>query len=87
MQRIFYGVQLFMILPVLLLITLRFPEFKTCETAAELRRVVASPITYRSDLNLSACLFYNIVSKQICNQLIMALKVLMFNKPHFSDRN
>jgi hypothetical protein len=37
-QRIFYGVQLF--LPVLLLRTLRFPEITICETTDELDWVI-----------------------------------------------
>jgi hypothetical protein len=37
-RNIFYGVQLF--IPVLLLRTLRFPEFKTCETTDELGWVI-----------------------------------------------
>ena len=62
-------------LTVLLLRTLRFPEIKTCETAAELRRVIASQIRYPSDLNLPACLFYNVVSEQIVSNLLW-LKVI-----------
>jgi len=70
MKRMFCGVKLFMKLTVLLLRKLTLPEIKTCETADELKRFIAPTVRYRSVLNLSACLFYNVLSKQILTILI-----------------
>ena len=44
-QRIFYGVQLF--IPVLLLRTLRFPEIRTCEMTDELGWVIITNLASR----------------------------------------
>jgi hypothetical protein len=62
--------------------------------AEELRRFIASAITYRSDLNLSACLFYSVVSKQIVTTLLWPIVIVMFNNwhnwhnwPQLSERN